>query len=206
MGMDTILSEPHPKIDIIKANYPHYFHLRGKKNECCYYESPPKMNLPALRAAGISIEDLLRYYALCTEFMWKEIENSEDGRSIYVIDLEGIGIRDFAGEVVDFVKRAAAFTAAHYPERSGFIFVVNVPSWFSVIWNVVRPMVDEVTRKKITILRSGAEAITEALKERIPIENIPPEYGGNSMPLGYSPEEDLFAKHFKNLNKKGMVL
>ena len=34
--------------------------------------------------------------------------------------------------------------------------------------------------------------------ERIPIENIPPEYGGQSMPLGQSPEEDLMRRLMKH--------
>ena len=99
--------------------------------------------------------------------MWCKIEPSEEGRSIYIIDLEGMGLRDFAGEVVDFVKRASAFTGDHYPERSGSIFVINVPSWFSIIWNVVRSLVDEVTKEKITILKSGKSAITDAFLKKI---------------------------------------
>jgi len=200
--MDTILSEPHPMLAMIKENYPHFFHLRGKKNEPCYYEQPAKMKLSVLKSHGIGMEELLRHYALCCEYMWTQIEDSEDGKSIYIIDLEGIGIRDFAGEVVEFVKRASAFTADHYPERSGGIFVINVPSWFSVIWNVVKPMVDEVTKKKIKILRSGKSAITAALQEKIPLENIPPEYGGTSMKLGYSPEEIMFRDHFAKLTEQ----
>ena len=49
-------------------------------------------------------------------------------------------------------------------------------------------MVDEVTLKKISILRTKEEGL-EALLESIPLENIPPEYGGKSVPLGESPEE-----------------
>ena len=199
-GMDEVLHKPHPHVELIKRYYPHHFHLRGKKNECCYYERPPKMNLTELKKEGLQIEDLLKHYAICCEFMWTEIEDSEEGKSIYVIDLDGIGIRDFAGEVVDFVKRASSFTGAHYPERSGSIYVINVPSWFSVIWNVVKPMVDDVTKKKISIMRYGKEAITKALMEKIDIENIPPEYGGKSMPLGQSPEEIKFMEHFAKLN------
>jgi hypothetical protein len=199
-SMDTCLLEPHPHIKTIKANYPHYFHLRGKKNECCYYEKPAKMNVPELKKNGIGMEPLLKHYAICCDYMWTKIEDSEEGKSIYVIDLDGIGFRDFAGEVVDFVKKASTFTGDHYPERSGSIFVVNVPSWFSVIWNVVKPMVDDVTKQKITILRYGNEGITKALQEKIDIENIPPEYGGKSMPLGQSPEEIGFMKHFEALN------
>lgn len=202
IGMDTILQEPHKKFDAIKANYPHFFHLRGKKNECCYFEKPAKMNLKRLKQEGIKMDDLLRHYALCCEYMWTKIESGEDGRSIYVIDLEGIGFRDFAGEVVDFTKRASSFTAEHYPERSGSIFVINVPSWFSIIWSVVKPMVDEVTKEKISILKVGKDAITKALAEKIPMKNIPPEYGGESVSLGCSPEEDMFRKHFAHLNEQ----
>lgn len=57
-----------------------------------------------------------------------------------------------------------------------------------MIWNVVKPMVDDDTLKKISIVR-GKDAVFAALSERIPIENIPPEYGGRSMKLGDSPEE-----------------
>jgi hypothetical protein len=57
-----------------------------------------------------------------------------------------------------------------------------------MIWKVVQPMVDEVTLQKISIVR-GQEAVFAALSEKIPYENIPPEYGGGSMPLGHSPEE-----------------
>jgi hypothetical protein len=204
-SMDNCLLQPHPHLKIIKENYPHYFHLRGKNNECCYYEQPPKMNLTELKKAGITLDKLIKHYAICCEYMWTKIETSEEGKSIYVIDLDGIGFRDFAGEVVDFVKRASSFTGAHYPERSGTIYVINVPSWFSVIWNVVKPMVDDVTKKKIKILRYGQEAITKALMEKIDIENIPPEYGGTSMPLGQSPEELQFMTHFEALNQKSAI-
>ena len=192
MGMDHIITDPHPNFTVIKKNYPHFYHLRGRSNEPCYYEKPPDINLKALRAAGVGMDDLLRHFALTCEFMWTLIEPSESGKSIYIIDLNGMGMRDFAGEVVDFVKKTSAFTAAHYPERSGSIFVINVPSWFSIIWKTVSPWIDPVTVKKIKILGYGEAAITKALEEKIPIENIPPEYGGQSMPLGQSPEETMF--------------
>ena len=153
MGMDHIITDPHPNFTVIKMNYPHFYHLRGRNNEPCYYEKPPEINLKALRAAGVGMDDLLRHFALTCEFMWTLIEPSEDGKSIYIIDLNGMGMRDFAGEVVDFVKETSAFTAAHYPEpaahypeRSGNIFVINVPSWFSIIWKTVSPWIDPVTR------------------------------------------------------------
>ena len=63
----------------------------------------------------------------------------------------------------------------------------------------VKPMVDEVTLQKINILR-GKEEIFNALLEKIPIENIPPEYGGQSMPLGHSPEEHALRELMQHNN------
>jgi len=189
-GMDTILGEPNENFGIIKQHYPHFLHLRGKDFEPCYYEQPPKTNLKAMKQAGVTLDALLRHYAMVTEFQWQYLERDDLARSITVIDLQGMRFLDFAGEVIDFVKRASEFTGQHYPERAGYVFVINVPGWFKAIWTVVKPMVDESTLEKIYILR-GKDEVRESLLERIPQENIPPEYGGTSMPLGESPEELL---------------
>jgi len=53
---------------------------------------------------------------------------------------------------------------------------------------------------KIYILR-GKDEIRKAMQERIPLENIPPEYGGESMPLGESPEEKTLAEWIAHNNK-----
>jgi hypothetical protein len=190
--IDYILREPSPNFALIKQHYPHYYHGRGRAGECCYYEQPPKTNLKALKEGGVTIDALLHHYAMVTEFQWQMLERDDLARSITIIDLEGIRFMDFAGEVIDFVKRASAFTGQHYPERAGLVFVINVPGWFKVIWSVVKPMVDDVTLQKIYILR-GKEEVRDTMEEWIAPENIPIEYGGTSTPLGTSPEEKLMA-------------
>jgi CRAL/TRIO domain len=197
--IDTILREPSEKFHIIKQYYPHYCHYRGKNNEPCFYEQPPKTNLSELRKNGITLDKLLRHYTMVTEYQWQYIERDDLARSIYIIDLDGIRMTDFVGEAVDFVKKASAFSAQHYPERAGYVFVINVPGWFKLIWNVVKPIIDEDTLKKIYILR-GKEEIRNAMQERIPLEHIPPEYGGTSVPLGQSPQEITLAQWMQHNN------
>ncbi|KAG7402269.1 hypothetical protein PHYBOEH_003528 [Phytophthora boehmeriae] len=187
-GVDRLLEEPSPHFQIIKENYPHYYHKCGKNGEPVYYEKPGKINLKALKAAGLTLDDLMHNYLMITEFLWQVIEQDDNRKGISVLDVDGIGISDFAGEAVEYVRKAASVSGRHYPERCAFIFVINVPSWFSMIWNTVKGMVDDVTREKVIIVR-GKKKIFEALSERIPVENIPVEYGGTSD--GKSPEEDL---------------
>ena len=191
--VDSILRESFPHFARIKQYYPHYYHLSGRAGEPCFYEQPAKTNLQALREHGIGLDVLLRHYIMITEFQWQYIERNDTARSIYIIDLEGIRMRDFFGETIDFIKKAASISAQHYPERAGCVFIVNVPSWFKLIWQVVRPIIDESTLKKIYILR-GMNEIRQNLLQRIPIEHIPPEYGGTSVPLGYAPQEQELAR------------
>jgi len=190
-GIDSLLSEPHPHFATIKQHYPHYYHGRGHRGEPVYYEIPARIDLKALRKNGVDLSSLLRHYALVTEFCWAVVERSQHGpqsQSIYVLDLAGIKLRDFAGDVVKFVKQAVRFTSQHYPERSGGVLLINVPRSFDIIWKVVRPLVDPSTLDKIQIVR-GKDKILAALRDRIPMKQIPPEYGGHGLPLGHSEEE-----------------
>mmetsp|Transcript_20851 Transcript_20851/g.30713 ORF Transcript_20851/g.30713 Transcript_20851/m.30713 type:complete len:88 (+) Transcript_20851:86-349(+) len=74
------------------------------------------------------------------------------------------------------------------------MYLVNVPSWFGAIWKVVKPMMDDNTRSKLFVFsKRDKKGFLKALGTKVPQQNIPPEYGGESMPLGQSPEEELFA-------------
>lgn len=159
-----------------------------------YYERPAGLNLAALRAGGLGVQDLLRHYALVTEYCWGMLEQAQDGpasRSIYVLDLGGCRLRDLAGDVARFVLEAAALTSRHYPERSGTILVLNPPGWLHLAFRLVRPVVAEATLAKTRVVPGGGGGgeILAALREWIPEANIPPEYGGRSVPLGEGPEE-----------------
>jgi hypothetical protein len=201
-GMDTILTEAHPNFEFIKKHYPHYYHERGRNGEPVFFEQPPKTDLKALKAGGVTLPSLLHHYAMVTEFQWQCLERDDFARSITVLDLGGMRMYDFVGECVEYVRKCSAFTGQNYPERAGFVLVVNVPGWFAMIWNVVRPMVDEVTLNKITILRGKKDGeVLQALLEKIPMEHIPPEYGGQSQfALGESPQEVLLRDLMRHNN------
>ncbi|GLD92408.1 hypothetical protein PINS_up000941 [Pythium insidiosum] len=195
----NILSKPWEHFRIIKENYPHYYHKRGKNNEPVYFEKPGKIKLKALKAAKLTLKDLMHNYLMVTEFLWQVLEPDDNKKCISVLDVDGIGFSDFAGEAVEYVRHAASVSGSHYPERCAYIFIINVPSWFNVIWNTVKGMVDEVTREKVIIVK-GKQKILEALAEKIPIENIPEEYGGES--VGTSVEEELLFSLMAYLNEE----
>ncbi|KAG6612698.1 SEC14 cytosolic factor [Phytophthora cinnamomi] len=193
--IDNILVTSHPNFEIIKKYYPQYFHGRTRDGLPVYYERPGKIDLPALKREGLSIDDLLRHYMYITEYLWRVLEPNDSGRSITVLDVTGIGMYDLGGEVLDFIKRASAFTGAHYPERSAHIFIINIPGWFNMIWRMVKPMIDPVTREKVHMLKGSA--ILRELETLIDLENIPADFGGEGAALGDSEEEHALAAHVK---------
>lgn len=54
--------------------------------------------------------------------------------------------------------------------------IVNAPSWFSLIWKIIKPLVNERTRKKVRIVSKSETYKT--LLEFIDPANIPKCYGG----------------------------
>ena len=131
---------------------------------------------------------------MITEYQWQVLNRDDKMTSIFVVDLDGIKLSDFVGETKAFVQKASTIAALHYPERAGKVFVVNVPIWFQVIWKCIKPLIDDTTMEKIYILRGKDEILTN-LKKHVPIENIPPEYGGHGiLPLNESPQEKYLAQ------------
>ncbi|ETV86433.1 hypothetical protein H257_01629 [Aphanomyces astaci] len=181
-----ILAESLPQYRVIKELYPHFYHKRGHANEPVSYEKPGQVKLSALKAQGVTIDHLAKSYAFMTEFLWQVVEASTDCRSISVIDVAGIGLFSFDSEALEYMRKVAAYSKERYPNRCGYIFIVNAPSWFDLIWRVVHTLVDPAVRKKITIVKESGDILT-ALSSRIPVENIPAEYGGLS--VGHSDEE-----------------
>jgi hypothetical protein len=99
------------------------------------------------------------------------------GKSLSIIDVEGIGARDAAGGVLASIKRVSGLTQRHYPNRAYMIFIINTPFWFSSIWKVISPLLNEHTRNKVKICR-GLSTYQDLLLEQIESANLPRIYGG----------------------------
>lgn len=58
-----------------------------------------------MRANGVSAASLERHYIFVTEYLWRVVEKDFDrGQAVTVLDVQGLGMRDLAGEALGFVK------------------------------------------------------------------------------------------------------
>lgn len=74
------------------------------------------------------------------------------------------------------VRDSFQLTQDYYPETMGQLLVINAPSSFTVIWNVVKPWLAKETIAKIDILGSNYR---EVLLKYVDSENLPESLGGS---------------------------
>jgi len=191
VGADIALKKPHTKFEIFKRCYPSYFYGRDRVGNFLYIERIGLVDVEGMRRNGIAFDDLLWHYMYMMEYIWTVIAPSYDDRMTVILDIEFVKLRDFAGETLQFVKSAVGMNSTHYPQRSHKVFIINAPRWFSIVWNVVKNLLHEVTRQKVSILDSNYK---DALLETIAPDNLPSIYGGT----GPEPTETNFENEFKD--------
>lgn len=106
---------------------------------------------------------------------------------LIIEDLTGLGTQHLYPAGLSMFGKIVRVMEDHYPEILGSAIVINAPSIFTMIWNLVSKFFDERTRNKIHIL--GSDYI-DTLKELMDEDQIPQELGGkwtkSKMPTGGS--------------------
>ncbi|XP_049528506.1 SEC14-like protein 2 isoform X4 [Dermacentor silvarum] len=128
--------------------------------------------------------DLIRHliYILETqEELKRRISLQNGGRRIdtmYVVaDMEGFSFWQLSSiEVVSAISEAVRLYEANYPEILEEAFVINAPSLFPVLWNIVKPLLSQRTISKVNIF--GKEGWRDVLASRFDVERLPAHWGG----------------------------
>ncbi|KAG1690212.1 hypothetical protein DVH05_028286 [Phytophthora capsici] len=202
MRVDTILTVPQTHYNTIKTHYTQFLHKHDKLGHPLYFEKIGSINVRKLKKCGVSQETLFNHYLFAMEFTLKYAAHricscdacfaSQTQKLCIVMDARGMGVRDVGGESFEFIRRCMGVMQRHYPQRSFRIFIVNVPSWFGIAWKGLKPLMNEATRAKTSILTEGETA--GALLEVIDAQNLPEEYGGKCACVGGCEENSTYQK------------
>jgi CRAL/TRIO domain len=151
--VDTILARPHPKFDICKDVFPHYFCGRDDSNHVILLQRPGLINLPLAHANGLTGDELLFHYVYEMEHLWQIMErDNPDATMTSVIDLTGLNISVLRqAELLAVAKKFVATMDAHFPQRSHRTYLINAPKWFGAIYKLISPLLRESTKEKIQI-------------------------------------------------------
>jgi hypothetical protein len=105
---------------------------------------------------------------------------------IQIIDLDGMGVTSFSGNLKLAIKNSIKLCGEHYPETMGGTFVVNAPWYFRTVWAVVKSFMEPETAKKVRVCGTTSELVKYISEDMLPIE-----YGGTGK-LGLNSIAELY--------------
>ncbi|KIM79486.1 hypothetical protein PILCRDRAFT_823390 [Piloderma croceum F 1598] len=174
-----------PEKAAIDEFYPQYYHKCDKDGRPIYIESLAHLDIDKMnktfgeeRLREVLPRRFIYEYEkflnerlpACSKAVGHPVETS-----CTILDLGGVALTSYP-KVSKYVMDAASIGQNRYPECMGKFYIINAPSVFTWIWYGIKRFLDEVTVSKIAIL--SPTEYQEKLKEQIPVENLPVEYGG----------------------------
>jgi hypothetical protein len=151
------------------------------------------MKLGSIQPEGIKCLLLLneadRYF--WNGMMHNYTDRLEEGRRINtnfvrcenmtIYDMEGVSRSQVNSDTIEMVKVGAKVMAS-FPETLHCLLIINAPSWFGLVWSVIRKLIDPRTASKIEVFTSSKKGIAR-MRDLIDDSQIPSDYGGTGPSL-----------------------
>lgn len=184
----------------LKAHLPQAFCGNDKNGLPVFYSAVGHADLQGCERE-VGLENLQKYCVMHND-SFLDLARAASSRSggpvfhggVVIVDLQGLSWRHMQ-EARTFNKLAEVVKVLH-PERQRRCYIVRAPRAFTMVWRLVRPIIDPRTAARMTIL--GARDSTKPLLEELGPESVPAFLGGTgALP---PPCEDLvpvgaFKKH-----------
>lgn len=122
------------------------------------------------------MNEIVLFWLAYVQRLTEECERNGMTDFSVICDLEG-----FSPSVnfsMAMVKVLISILQNHYPERLGFLLLLNLPAAFRMGWGLLQPFLDERTKAKIHVLGRDISR----LLEYIPESELEQEYGGKHAP------------------------
>jgi hypothetical protein len=157
------------------------------------------MKLGSIQPEGIkcllSVEEADRYF--WNNMMHHYTDRLEEGRhinpnflrteNVIIYDMEGVSRSQVNSDTMDMVK-AGAKVMLSFPETLHCLLIINAPSWFGLVWSVVRKLIDARTASKIEVFTSSKKGMAR-MQDLIDNSQIPSDYGGTGPSLAQAASE-----------------
>jgi len=122
----------------------------------------------------------------------KEKETGQSAGTTMIVCMQNTGWAHVSPATMENFKEAASVNKLNYPETLRKSFIVNAPSFMSMIWNMISPWLDPSTQDKTSIHGSN---FLEFLLEVIDLDALPQNLGGTGKLLPPGGIYQPFGKH-----------
>ncbi|RLN88009.1 hypothetical protein BBJ28_00003872 [Nothophytophthora sp. Chile5] len=183
-----LLVTPQPHFRLIRDILPHYFHGYTADGHLVVWDFVGRVKMDKLHAAGFTAADLRDHYRFFLAFAQETLLRSPAQKIVYVVDLDGLSLRDADARAVDSACAVVTALQRELPDRLHALAVTNAPVWFSQVMARVRPHLAKRTAEKVSFLNK--ETTTQELVALIGVDSLPQRYGGrNGVEIGKSTQE-----------------
>ncbi|RLN62480.1 hypothetical protein BBJ29_002139 [Phytophthora kernoviae] len=183
-----LLATPQPHFRLIRGILPHYFHGYTSDGHLVVWDFVGRVKMEKLYAAGFTTTDLRNHYRFFLAFAQEMLLRTPTQKIVYVVDLEGLSLRDTDARAIDGVSAVVTTLQRELPDRLQAVAVLNAPVWFSQVMSSIRPHLAKRTADKVSFL--SKETATQNLVALIGVDSLPQRYGGrNGVEIGKSAQE-----------------
>lgn len=154
----------------------------GKNNHLLVIENAGRIDLQGILNT-VQLNAFLTQRFKFQEMMLNEINATERKNGaqcsvIYILDLEGLKLDSKLLSVVTgqyHILWNLVYT--NYPEWIDTLVMVNVPTFISIVWRAVAPLLPERTKSKVCIFSCKDEYVAE-LQKHCELDHVPKHWGG----------------------------
>ena len=100
---------------------------------------------------------------------------ADSGRMTWLLEMDGYSPRN--SPPFSVTKQSIGILQNHYPERLGWAILSRPPCIFSILWRAINPFLDQDTRDKVVMIKSGSDVV-KSLKGVINASAIDQTMGG----------------------------
>jgi len=160
-----------------------YINGFDKQNQPVIYVKPGAYN-------PYPVEQRLKYLMYILEAAISKMDVSHHIEKLcWVIDFSGYGNRAKSPDGKAVAQNSLNILQNHYPERLGILCIINSPWYFSMLYTLLSPLLNSVTKKKIHwISGTSPEQLFEPLSNFIDPEQLEEKYGGKNT-FKFNPDE-----------------
>lgn len=107
---------------------------------------------------------------------------------------------------IQYYVRLAPKMESNYPEMMHYVMVINAPRFFNVMFSIVKPFMSKATLDKMQVFGCDKEKWKKVVRERFPVENMPPYWGGTLEGVdAYCSDSDIWIRSPKPKDLKRMM-
>ncbi|XP_050026726.2 SEC14-like protein 2 [Dermacentor andersoni] len=189
-GVDDMLKN-YKTPQIVKENFPGAI-LHPCKDGCPIWIVPAGINVKAFLAA-LTTEAVQRHCIYQLEYLesLKRASSREAGQELetqyLVIDFDNFSIRNiYSWQVVKAITDVLQMMEDHFPECLEKCIAINAPSFFPILWRLIRPFLTQRTADKVEVF-GKVDGWKELLLSIMDAASLPAHWGGDMVGPGNDP-------------------